>query len=365
MQERLNRLWGRDPRMRFRLRQWSVVALVYLLSGAIMALGAHAGLMAWRPLRAWMSTAVLGNLIFYVLLRSGYSTRHADAAMTEPQMYFSFLMVAWGYLMAGQLRSSTLLLLLVSLTFAAFTMRWQSIARVTVSALLMLAATMGLIHLLHPGWLDPSVDVANLLALIITAPVASMVAFQMGTARAHARRRGRDLEMALDQIRELATRDMLTSLVNRRHMLDLLEAARARTARDGTVFCIALIDIDHFKRINDQHGHAAGDDVLRRFAQALVDVLRDTDTVSRWGGEEFLVLMPDSTRDEAEVVLQRMRDQLLSIQYARQGPGLIHPTASIGVAQAIASETVGQTIERADRALYRAKHAGRDRIVTG
>jgi diguanylate cyclase (GGDEF)-like protein len=126
--------------------------------------------------------------------------------------------------------------------------------------------------------------------------------------------------------------------------------------------CIALIDIDHFKRINDNHGHAQGDEVLRAFAACASAALRDTDTLGRWGGEEFIVMLPATSIEAAAGVMARVHAQLASVGLDAVHPGL-RVTFSAGIAQRGAGEPLAATIERADQAMYAAKQGGRNRSV--
>ncbi len=126
---------------------------------------------------------------------------------------------------------------------------------------------------------------------------------------------------------------------------------------------LVLIDIDHFKRVNDQHGHAAGDAVLRHFAATLQATLRSTDFAGRWGGEEFLVVTPQAGADTAATLVERLRDALAATSFDAAVPGL-RITFSAGVAECAPGEDLHLAIERADRALYQAKRSGRDRTVS-
>ena len=167
---------------------------------------------------------------------------------------------------------------------------------------------------------------------------------------------------ALARIQHLATRDELTQLINRRHMADVMENEAARRDRSGTALCLAVIDIDHFKRVNDTLGHAAGDSVLRRFAEQALAAVRRNDVLARWGGEGFLLLLPFTCIDDAQAVLERIRERVR--ESVRHGEGLISAvTFSAGLAESPAGESIDAAIERADQSMYRAKREGRDRIV--
>jgi len=158
----------------------------------------------------------------------------------------------------------------------------------------------------------------------------------------------------------LATVDELTSLVNRRRMHEVLEAEERRQS-DGRGTCIALLDIDFFKQVNDRYGHAAGDAVLRSFSNTARACLRANDVLARWGGEEFLLLLPDAAPEDARSVLERMAERVHDMKVAGLQERRI--SFSAGLATRRAGEPFADAIHRADKALYQAKEAGRDRIV--
>jgi diguanylate cyclase len=163
---------------------------------------------------------------------------------------------------------------------------------------------------------------------------------------------------------ELASRDELTGLYNRRHMSELLAQQRLACQRGGEGFAVALVDLDHFKRINDTHGHAAGDSVLRAFAEQARAATRGTDTVGRWGGEEFLVIYPRSTAHEAAQAAARLREHVAAAVVTTPDGQPLTFTVSIGITEHVPPESIEVLVERADRAMYQAKSQGRDRVVT-
>jgi diguanylate cyclase (GGDEF)-like protein len=163
-------------------------------------------------------------------------------------------------------------------------------------------------------------------------------------------------------MRDLALTDELTRLPNRRHFLTLAHDAFARARQQGTPLSLAALDIDHFKRVNDSHGHAAGDVVLQRVAHAARLALRPGDAIGRTGGEEFLVLLPGATLGEACGVAQRIRHAVAALDCSDLAPGL-HTSVSIGMATCNASAaSVEALCKRADDALYLAKANGRNRV---
>ena len=170
------------------------------------------------------------------------------------------------------------------------------------------------------------------------------------------------LRQALATINELAIRDELTGIHNRRFLLDLVEKEKERADRNGSEFCLCLFDIDFFKRINDTYGHAAGDTVLRAFAGAVQGQLRPLDAFGRYGGEEFLVMLPETPAASATALAERVRAVIEKLR-CTDGDLTIMLTVSVGVAEYRLGEKVAQTIVRADQALYLAKSGGRNRVL--
>ncbi len=170
------------------------------------------------------------------------------------------------------------------------------------------------------------------------------------------------LEQALKIINELAIRDELTGSHNRRHLIELIEHEKDRTARLGSLFCLCLLDIDFFKRINDTYGHSAGDTVLREFAATVQRQIRDSDSFGRYGGEEFLLMLPETSLSEAITLTERVRLSIEKLSFPDISLDL-GVTVSSGVAEFRAGESIAQTVARADEALYLAKSSGRNRIV--
>ncbi len=164
-------------------------------------------------------------------------------------------------------------------------------------------------------------------------------------------------------LRHVATYDSLTGVLNRRAFLDMAEGAFARLRRGGAPFSLLLLDIDHIKRINDSFGHQAGDAVLVAFTRSAQSALRPGDLFSRYGGEEFCVLLPDTGGDQGRAVAERLRAALSDLVMMHDG-NLIAVTVSIGVAEGNAdAESFDAIVAAADMALYRAKAEGRDRVV--
>jgi diguanylate cyclase len=172
-----------------------------------------------------------------------------------------------------------------------------------------------------------------------------------------------ELTGQLQEAREEAARDPLTRLANRRALDDFL--TRMAFLRDvfGDRACLLLVDIDHFKAINDTYGHPYGDEVLKAIADGLVRTFpRKSDMVARYGGEELAVVLPDTSPEDARRLAERMLATIRGLEI-RHGPATINLTASVGLAQLGRSESIRDWLQRTDRALYRAKTEGRDRVA--
>ena len=174
------------------------------------------------------------------------------------------------------------------------------------------------------------------------------------------------LHRVRDTLRDsLMSFDGLTGARNRQSFMQVLEAEAARVRRKGKTCCLALIELDFFKSVNDDHGHLVGDMVLREVAQLIRADLRTYDSICRFGGEEFLVCLPDTDLVEAEQIMERLREVVASQQIDVAGAGIdLRITVSIGVASMNPQGDIESAFTATDRALYQAKHEGRNRVVT-
>lgn len=175
--------------------------------------------------------------------------------------------------------------------------------------------------------------------------------------------RTRELAKANEKLSYLATTDALTGLPNRRHFLDALGLLTTEAVSERDPFCVVMLDIDHFKEVNDKHGHAAGDRVLQVVAKRLEHGLRDIDRIGRIGGEEFAVLLPCITLSEALIVAERLRAHVAASP-VEIGHISVPVTVSLGIVQAVSGATVESLLSLADSALYCAKNSGRNCVCS-
>ena len=194
--------------------------------------------------------------------------------------------------------------------------------------------------------------------------MAGIVLLAVGVRSTFAQKRAVEREEAIRlELERHARTDELTGLANRRETLAALDRSIALARRNGQPLSVAVLDIDHFKKVNDTHGHPAGDEVLRRIGQIALQIMRAHDVVGRTGGEEFVIILPETDAHEALVACDRLRAALAGTTLMLESGEALSVTLSAGVAQLAPSDQSSCLIARADQALYAAKAAGRDRVL--
>jgi diguanylate cyclase (GGDEF)-like protein len=171
------------------------------------------------------------------------------------------------------------------------------------------------------------------------------------------------MAMLVEEAQYAATTDPLTGLMNRRAFLAALDVEQSRSERQGYPMSLLLLDVDHFKAINDTYGHAVGDQVLAAVGQVLMQEVRKTDFVGRWGGEEFVVLLSGAGEPGARIGAERIRAAIEAMQVCEEGGRMVPVRVSIGVSCLEVKDTPEILIGRADRAMYQAKSTGRNRVA--
>jgi diguanylate cyclase (GGDEF)-like protein len=344
--------------------------LVRHLLGALAALtivvvvygSALFGLMAVSVAKTFAALVFCSVLTFTVCIYSGFNRRFADPSLTVGQMAASGAAMAYLAYAAEEFRALQLPFYLVALAFGAF--RLTTRQQLAISAYFV--GTYGVAIGLGGGYALAGEGVGKgLLQVIYLALVLALMSLIGGyvhSMRVKLRARNNELKRALEEIKRIATYDELTGLYNRRVILELVGKEMKRCDRRGSSMCVALLDADHFKRFNDRYGHSTGDEVLRMLGRTLSQSLRETEYIGRYGGEEFVIVLPETPSNRAEIPLERLRDTVRST--VLEGlPDDVRVTVSIGVAEYRHGEDVSETVKRADAALYEAKRLGRDRIA--
>jgi diguanylate cyclase (GGDEF)-like protein len=363
MSRLLDALLGTEPVQRARLAQAGLAML--LLGSGVLALLCFVwtGVAPAAPMAWWAGFTFTGMLVFLALIRSGWSRQaRREPSLTLPQMVFALSASAAAYALLGAGRGAVFPMVLVILMFGMFVASPQQMRWVSLYAVLLFGATMLAMALARPGAYPPAIETGHFLLLFTMVPGVSILASRLARLRQRSRTQRAELAQALSRLRENTTRDELTGLINRRHMQAMMEQEHQRCVRSGQTFCLAVLDIDNFKPVNEAHGYAVGDAVLRAVAQEAKRHVRVSDTLARWGGEEFVLMLSDTRAALARGGLERLHQRVGALRIL-SGAHALGVTLSGGLAEHHAGETVAQTLERALHALQGAKAQGRDRVM--
>ncbi|MDG1583202.1 GGDEF domain-containing protein [Pseudomonas sp. GOM6] len=307
---------------------------------------------------------IFSQLTFYSLFRSGINLRFRDPSLTEAQILVGLGLHTLLLAQLSDARGSLLMFYVIILMFGVFQLRPPVFVRCAAVAFFAFAG-LNLWEAYQLRLAEPEQALLQSSALLIALIWLSLFASYVQALRQRMRQRRYALQAHQDtlrgmmrQLEDLVATDELTGLYNRRHFLRL--ALRELGALGhGRQHGLALIDLDHFKRINDVHGHAAGDRVLQTFAAVARACLRDGDVLARYGGEEFVLLLPNTDADQFTTCCERLREA-----FARAEPlGVQVHNLSLSAGMTLLSEgdDLDEALQRADQALYRAKRGGRNR----
>jgi diguanylate cyclase (GGDEF)-like protein len=302
------------------------------------------------------------SAVFIAIFKSGLNERFEDRSLAVWQVGVAILFLAYILYRAGPAREGLILLYPLALLFGVLRLPAK---RLMALAVLALAAHGVVLHLSYLnddyGDFDLDTAIAEFAVLMIVLPWFAVMGGYVNRMRLKLADTNRELSSALERIEQLAIRDELTGGYNRRYMMDVLARERSRAERLREPFSICLLDIDHFKSVNDTLGHGAGDAVLHELPSVARQGLRGVDVFGRFGGEEFLLVLPGTDLEGARLVAERVRAAVEAAQF----PGLPsgrRVTVTLGVAERAAGEDVKTLLKRADRALYAGKGAGRNRV---
>ncbi|SQF96411.1 putative GGDEF domain protein [Paucimonas lemoignei] len=352
------------------LRRFGLATATYLVVMLLSWLAIFAG-----ELHQTLQTAVVGNLcvllsqlVLLVMFLSKFNQRFADPSLTEFQVMLALGWLTWLVFYLDTARGAFLLLYAPILLFGLFQLTPFVFAR--CAGLVMISfASITLWEFSAGRVLSPATAILELSALCVMLVWLSLFAGYVYSQRMRMRQRRYALQAHQDtlrgmmtQLEELAATDELTSLYNRRYFLRM--AARELELLEGDAsHGLALIDLDHFKRINDNHGHATGDQVLQAFALGAENCLRDTDVLARYGGEEFVLLIPLCTEQQLTECCERVRECFAKVRLDAL-PG-VDLSLSVGMTLLERGDNLDDALQRADQALYLAKRTGRNRCVAG
>lgn len=363
-QSRLSRLiFTADPNQAEALKLCLLAASVYLAWFILLpTLAVPQGLLSQELATVFMVHEAISILLFYPLVRSGLTRHLKDPALVVPQIVWASLAVVLFYVLTPASRAISLQTLSLILVFGFMSLSARAALWTGGLMVLMLLGLLGLSAFLPLPQFEVRQQTLTLVTTSFILGMLTVQSYQFAKMRKHVWRERKKLNAALAQVQALMRHDAMTALYNRQGMQERLDQELKRCLESRHSFSVAMIDLDHFKFVNDTHGHAVGDEVLQGFARCARQVLRDTDLIARWGGEEFVVLMLDtSPADMASIALARLRQVLQGMQVSQQVPDL-RITFSAGYAMWQHGESIDHLMARADQALYQAKHEGRDQF---
>ncbi|WP_229145968.1 diguanylate cyclase [Alcanivorax sp. 1008] len=362
--------------MALRLNRQLMAVYSYILVWGGTMLAMQLGIFSYdTPHKPLFASLLVFNAIVFALIRSGASKIFSDPSLTIAQMLSAITLVTALLHYAEEMRGAMISIYFMVMTFGVFAL--DRTKMIVMSAVVIVAFT-GLIvyeFIYSPKLMVFSLAVGQWMILLLGLIWFVFVGGYIHNLQQRIREQRESLRdnhsrleeshtqlhAAMEKLAEIAVRDSLTGLYNRRHFIERLEEAIAIANRSREPFYLALIDLDHFKQVNDLHGHQVGDEILVRFSTLARQTLRRSDVLARYGGEEFIVLFPDGGREGITEVLERLRESFAAMSHDDLVPGL-KVTLSAGLAGWRPEDNSDSLTRRADDRLYAAKHQGRNRL---
>jgi len=332
----------------------AVMALVLALAAVLELIEPEAAVEGCGALAALV-------LAFYVLMRSGFSRRFADPGMVAAQLAAAFLLLAYLTYRAEDTPAAISVLYLVAMLYGV--LRLERTTLIVLSIVALVAHGTAIFLLIDHGHrINLAASWTQFGALALALFWFAYLSGAVLRLRARLSEAHRALHDLAADARDKASRDPLTGAFHRHHLVEALEREVSRADRVGKPLSVARLDLDRLRAVNEDYGHAAGDAVLRRFAAVAHGVIRDVDVFGRYGGKEFLLVMPDTDLKGALIAAERMR-AALEREYLPELRGERRVTCTIGIAQHRKGGSATHLLGRAESALNLGKAAGRDRIV--
>jgi len=351
-------------RVRQRRQIQAMIAASYVVDGLVLLVYAKAGAVPLNIAPAYVAAGLLSVAFYLVLSETGFTEHFKDHYFVVPQLVISAaIMLAFTYVASG-VGLMFLCTLFIVVNFGSL----RSTPAQSALIWTLITAGVGFLFLLtdkpigfpHASQLE---RFATMLVFVLGIGRCLLVGSFSSSMRESLYQSGLKLKEAYRRIEELAELDELTGSFNRRSIMRMLEEEIARSARLKVPCSIALIDLDFFKRINDLYGHPTGDEVLRTFAITVFANIRTVDRFGRYGGEEFLLILPDTDEAGAAQLLDRVRTIIAELDWSAFSAGM-RVTVSAGVAALRTNESSDTLLARADGALYASKAKGRNRVTS-
>jgi diguanylate cyclase len=341
-----------------------MIGVSYVIDAGVLLLYAQAGATPLMIAPAYAASGLTLVIFSIILSEFGFNERFKDHYLVAPQATLCMLIALAFTYIAPEVGGMFLCTLFIVFSFSSLrstpaqTMAIWTAMTICLAGLFLL--TDKPVSMPHGSHLE---RFATLLVFVLTIGRCMFLGIFSSSLKQSLYQSGLKLKEAYKRIEELAELDELTGSYNRRCIMRMLDEEIARAGRNGAPCSIALIDLDWFKRINDAFGHPTGDEVLRTFAITMFANIRGIDRFGRYGGEEFLLVLPDMSTDNAVRALDRLRAIIAELDWSAFSPGM-SVTISAGVATLKPEETPDSFLARADRALYAAKAQGRNRIAS-
>ncbi len=348
-----------------RKKRLGMAAFSYVVPFALLALfWAHA-MIPLKVVLIFAAYAVGVNLTFLAAIHTRINLKFREPSLTAPQMIASFVPSLWvmQYLEYGQGRGILLVLVAVPLMYGILGLNTRQFIAVGTFFLASYFLCVLMLWRQKPEVLEWPLEFAQAVSFFLVVLASSVMGGFIHNLRVKLRERNRQLRIAMAKIEALANADPLTGVFNRRRLFEALAKESKRYKRSPGTFCVCLMDIDHFKQVNDGYGHHAGDEILRDIACHIAGQSRDMDSFGRYGGEEFTLVLPQTALEGAAIKAEKLRREAASLRFPSISPDL-QVTVSIGVAEYRSHENIDATLARADKCLYLAKERGRNQVVT-
>jgi len=351
-------------RARQRRSMYVAQTVSYSLGGLVLLIYAYAGAVPIIIPSSYFLCGLTLTGFFAVLSETHVNDRFEDHYLTIFQIACNVALQLGFLVAAPEIGYAFLSVLFLVFGFGALRMTsWQATIAWTLTTLGVVPIFLLTDVPIELPVSTPLERVAAMLAFVLTIGQCAFVGLYGSSMRKMLYKRGVELREAYQRIEELAELDELTGSFNTRCLVRMLDDEIARALRSKVPCAIALIDLDWFKRINDGYGHPTGDEVLRTFAITVFANLRQIDKFGRYGGEEFLLVLPETAEGDAVRTLDRLLAIIADLDWSAFSPGM-QVTISAGVATLKPDETADTFLARADRALYAAKAQGRNRIAS-
>ena len=350
-------------RARQRRQIQGMIGVSYVVDAAILLVYAHAGTTSTAIGPAFAVCGLISVTGYILLSEAGFTERFKDHYFVVPQSIISMIIMLVFTFIAPEVGVMFLCTLFVVFAFASLrSTPWQTAAVWTLMTLGLAGLFLLTDKPISMPYGTPLERFATMSVFALTIGRCMFLGIFSASMRQSLYDRGLKLKEAYRRIEELAELDELTGSYNRRCIMRMLDEEITRARRTGTPCSIALIDLDWFKRINDAYGHPTGDEVLRTFAITTFANIRGIDRFGRYGGEEFLLVLPETPSDGAAQILDRLRMIIADLDWSAFSPGM-RVTISAGITALQPDETPDTFLARADGALYSAKARGRNQIA--